>query len=271
MKFCYIDESDAGDGSLVVAVGVIVDGSRMHLTKSDWAALLETMSGRLGAPLREFKASDLYQGSGRWRGMEGSERGQVISDVVKWIDDRKHYIVYSGVTAAAMEACTREELRDIPDTWCAADEHLLLAVQRHHQVLASPKGHTVVVLDQGRHGEHLVDFVRRPPAWTDDYYGRGRRQLPLNQIVDVPYFVDSAHAVLVQTADLFAYVLRRHVELSDFGDGERYTGEAAQVAAWSRDLAARAFRSDLWPTQNRTGAHELFRQLAPPSLIALRA
>jgi hypothetical protein len=271
LKFCYADESDSGDGALVVAVGVIVDGSRMHLTKADWSELLGAMSRRVGAQLREFKASDLYRGSGRWYGVPDEERAKVIGDIVKWLEDRKHNIAYTGIIRSSFNACSRPERGDLPDTWCAADAHLLLAIQRCHQRERSNKGHTVVVLDQGGHEGHLLEFARTPPAWTDDYYGRRRRDPPLNQIIDVPYFVDSAHAFLVQTADLFAYILRRYVELTDRGAPERYRGESAQVAGWAKSLARRAYRSDLWPSKKRTAAHELFAEIAPPSLVGLRA
>lgn len=270
MKFCYIDESASGDGRVVVAVGVIVDGSRMHRTKSDWAELLQAMSERLGTPLREFKASDLYRGSGRWYGMAAQDRARVISDIITWLDSRRHRVAYSGILSSAFDGCERPERADFGDTWCAADAHLLLAVQRCHQRVRNNKGHTVLVLDQGGHEGHLVEFVRRPPAWTDLYYGRGRAGDALNQLIDVPYFVDSEHAVLVQTADLFAYILRHHVELTDLGADERYPGERRQVETWSRALAARSIRSDLWPSIGRTDAHRLFLELAPPSLSRLR-
>jgi hypothetical protein len=270
VKFCYIDESESGDHRVVVAAGVVVDGTRMHATKSDWSELLATLSERLDRPLREFKAKDLYRGSGRWSRMAARDRGQVISDVVEWWLERSHKIVYSGVLTEAYAACVRHELGDISDAWCAADVHLLLALQRAHQRIGSNKGHTVVVLDRGSHEKDLVEFVRTPPAWTDAYYARPRRSNRLDQIVDVPYFVDSEHAMLVQTADLFAYILRRLVELSDLDVPSSYAGEADQVSGWAGRLARQGLRSDLWPTQRRTAAHELFTELTPPSLVALR-
>jgi hypothetical protein len=44
MKFCYCDESGTGDEPIAVMVGVIVDATRMHVTKSDWSALLVRLS-----------------------------------------------------------------------------------------------------------------------------------------------------------------------------------------------------------------------------------
>jgi len=43
MKFCYIDESGTGDEPYAVMIGVIVDSSRMHVTKKDWAELLSIL------------------------------------------------------------------------------------------------------------------------------------------------------------------------------------------------------------------------------------
>ena len=270
VKFCYIDESEGMNGQVVVSAGIVVDGARMHATKSDWTSLLTTVSGRLPAPLREFKASDLYRGAGRWSRMSGIDRAYVMDDIIAWIAERKHAVVYSGALKSAYDECTRPEVVDLPDTWCAANQHVLLALQRSHQQLRSPKGHTVTIFDIGGHNEHLVHFVRTPPSWTDAYYGRTRNAPRLGQLVDVPYFVDSEHAMLVQTADFVAYVLRRYVELVDLASGERYAGESAKVESWARAIAERAPIRHLWPQRQRTTAHDIFRDLAPPSLAALR-
>jgi len=44
MKFCYLDESGTGEEPIAVMAGVITDAVRMHVTKSHWAALLNTLS-----------------------------------------------------------------------------------------------------------------------------------------------------------------------------------------------------------------------------------
>ena len=54
MKFCYCDESGTGDEPIAVMVGIVVDAQRMHLTKADWAELLETLSQLLGGPSPSF-------------------------------------------------------------------------------------------------------------------------------------------------------------------------------------------------------------------------
>jgi hypothetical protein len=126
-------------------------------------------------------------------------------------------------------------------------------------------------MDRGRHDLDIAGFVRQPQPWTDDYYAKLPRAERLSHIVDVPYFVDSAHAILVQTADLYAYILRRHVEIENMASRQRYVGESDLIGAWARCLAGRAPRGDLYPTTGRRPVHDLFREIAPPALVSLRA
>lgn len=272
VKFCYVDESAPGDGAYVVVVGVVVDGLRMHLTKGDWDTLLTSASRRLGRALPEFKASDLYRGSGRWNGVSWADRSGVVTDVLSWLANRKHTIIFTGAseTPRAALAATRIEIADLPDPWCVAATHLILALQRAHQKLPGAKGHTVLVADETSHRVHLTDFVRSPFSWSDAYYGRPPRRRALDQIVDVPYFADSRHVLLIQTADLLAYILRRYVELSGVGASEMVRGERANVEVWSRAIASRSPLSSVWPRRGGTGVDELFRALAPPPLADLR-
>lgn len=74
--------------------------------------------------------------------------------------------------------------------------------------------------DQKGYSELLLN----PPEWTDTYYSRGKKQNRLDQIIDVPHFVDSAHVGMIQLADCISYFLRRHIEIVEAVVPPRYEG-----------------------------------------------
>ncbi|TAM56882.1 MAG: hypothetical protein EPN50_09880, partial [Chloroflexota bacterium] len=67
MKFCYIDESADGAGRTIIAVGLIVDASRMHLARDEWSSMLRNWRKVAGKQIPEFKAAELYRGNGPWK------------------------------------------------------------------------------------------------------------------------------------------------------------------------------------------------------------
>lgn len=270
MKFCYLDESGTGDEPYAVMVGVVVDAQRMRPTKADWAELLATLSEVVGKPVLEIHTRDFYAGNGPWRGIDGPQRAQVIEEVFEWLSERKHRIVYSAVDKAAFFSTFPADPRqaDVKTLWRFLALHVVLAVQKQFQKEPKNKGNTLFVFDNEEREEmRFTDLVREPPAWTDTYYGRARKQDRLDQVIDVPYFADSRDVGLLQLADFVAYFLRRHVELADGGDVERYGSEKTQVGRWaSKALAQSIPRAAMFAKKGRCACAELFYGFAPPSL-----
>ena len=97
MKFCYFDESGTGDEPYAVMAGVIVDGARMRVTKTDWEALLSVLSKKIGKQVKEFHSKDFYGGNGVWKGLDGNLRARVISAVLEWLKERKHKVTFCAV------------------------------------------------------------------------------------------------------------------------------------------------------------------------------
>jgi hypothetical protein len=98
---------------------------------------------------------------------------------------------------------------------------------------ASNKGNTVLVFDnEEREQKDYTDLIIDPPTWSDSYYNRDSNKERLDQIIDVPHFVDSKHVGLIQVADLVAFFLRRHLELASGCKKARYKGEEEKVETW---------------------------------------
>jgi hypothetical protein len=271
MKFCYLDESGTGDEPYGVMVGVIVDALRMRPTKADWRALLDELSGIVGKQVDEIHTRDFYAGNGPWRGIDGPKRAQVIAEIFDWLRERKHRLAYSIVDKEVFFRDFPQDPRfnDIKTLWRFLALHVLLSVQKHHQRERKNKGNTLFVFDNEEREEmRFTDLVRNPPAWTDSYYSRGKKQDQLDQLIDVPYFADSADVGLLQLADFVAYFLRRHVELAEGKGAERYKGEAMQVEEWVDIAFDQSIPgAALYPKKARCDCAELFYSFAPGCVV----
>lgn len=267
MKICYCDESGTGNEPIAVMVGVIVDSHRMHVTKDEWQELIVALARIVGRPVNELHTRDFYAGNGIWHGLPGAERTRIIGEVFRWLAQRRHNIVYASVDKAVYH--TTQKAGQLPpqvgSLWRFMGLHLLLSVQKCHQSAAGTKGNTIFVFDnEERERMRFTDLVASPPAWTDSYYRKKKKQARLDQVVDVPYFGDSQEVHLLQVADFFAYFLRRHAEIASGYVAEKYAEEASQVAGWISILRERSLPARfMYPAVGRCEAATLFHDHAP--------
>jgi hypothetical protein len=272
VNLCYCDESGTGEEPIATMVGIIVDAARMHLTKQNWEELLTELSHMANRQIRELHTTNFYAGNGIWRDIDGPTRAAVITAIIEWLAERKHHLVYTSVVKASyFEAFGAKDIPDELNTvWRFMGFHLVLAMQRHCQREQGVKGHSIFIFDNNeREKMRFTDVIRRPAAWSDRYYDRGKKQNQLDHIVDVPYFGDSQDGGLIQLADLAAFILRRYAEIKEGLVGPRYDDEEQRVTAWAQALAARAINTPIYPKRGRQYAHELFFRHAPQSIRAL--
>jgi len=271
MKFCYIDESGTGDEPYAVMVGVLIDAYRMRPTKADWDGLLQHLTELVERPVIEFHTRDFYAGNTPWRGLHGGRRADVISAIFQWFAGRRHHIVISAIDKEKFDGEPSDHpfMADIGGVWRCLALHMALSIQKHSQRQKKNKGNTVMVFDEhGRDEKDFAELVLTPPAWTETYYDRSKKQAPLDQIVDVPHFVDSAHVGLIQVADCFSYFLRRHLEIHEEKIPPRYDGEAEMVGEWvEMALDCCIPMASIYPKKGRCNAAELFFSVAPNTLI----
>jgi hypothetical protein len=273
MKLCYCDESGTGDEPIAVMVGIIVDSHRMHVTKDEWCELLESLSRVVGRQVTEIHTRDFYSGNGTWRELKGPQRADIISNVLSWLSARRHSIVYTSVEKSRFYVS--QKAGQIPSEaatlWRFLGLHLLLAVQKDHQTYDRNKGHTIFVFDnEERERMKFTDLVSNPPAWTDSFYSKKKKQARLDQIVDVPYFGDSEEVHLLQVADFLAYFLRRHAEIAAGYSQERYPDEAERLSGWMQSIKARSIGgSMIYPATGRCECADLFFNHAPDVIRTL--
>lgn len=267
MKFAYIDESGTGDEPYAVMAGVIIDAQRMRPTKDEWSALLTALSEITEKEVKEFHTRDFYAGNKPWRGLSGAKRAEIITEIFKWFQNRRHHIIFTAIDKERL----KNEYSDHPFTeslgslWKILASHFALAVQRAHQSQKGNKGNTVLIFDaHDKDQKEFSELVISPPEWTDTYYSREKNQKRLDQIIDVPHFVDSQHVGMIQLADCVSFFLRRHLELTDGGQEERYDGETAVVSEWASSILERCSALPAtYPKRQRCEAAEYFFQLAP--------
>lgn len=271
MKFCYVDESGTGDEPFAVMAGVLVDAYRMRPTKEEWDGLLAHLAGIVKRDVKEFHTKDFYAGNSPWRGLKGHARTEILSAIFEWYAERKHHIVFSVIDKSSHERLAGEHpfTETTGGLWQTLALHLALSVQKHNQKQKNNKGNTVLVFDAHDKDEKAYsELLLDPPEWTDTYYARGKKQDRLDQIVDVPHFVDSAHVGMIQLADCISYFLRRHIELQEGAVPPKYDGEEEIVGRWAELALNQSIpRSAIYPKKGRCDAAEFFYQLAPPSIV----
>ena len=270
VRLCYCDESGTGDEPIATMAGIVVDASRMHLTKGHWLELLASLSAGVGRQVVELHTRDFYAGNGVFRGTDGKARTRLITDIFRWIHDRKHRIVYAAVSKASyFEACRNQDIpAELNTVWRFMGYHLILAMQKHCQRESGVKGHTIFIFDnEEREKVRFTDLIARPPAWSDTYYDRRTNQGALDHIVDVPYFGDSKDVPLIQLADVISFFIRRYAEIAEGVAGERYDGEGDNLTSWMADIVLRSIGTQyIYPRRGRDYSAELFYRHAPASV-----
>lgn len=267
MKLCYCDETGTGKEPYAVLLGVVVDASRMHVTKDDWSFLLRHLSEMVGQELLELHTRNFYSGSGIWRNMSGSQRSDAIDFFIDWFSQRKHHVVFSAIDKGAHK--TMRETGEIPEeidtVWKAMGFHVALAVQKNFQNEGKNKGNTIFVFDEEVKEEtRFQKLLLNPPSWSDSYYGKQKKQKSFCQLVDAPYFADSKNVGLLQVADFLAYFVRRYIEITEDAVPAKYKNETEKINGWFQKIKLRSIPyHSMYPKKMRCRTADLFWNLAP--------
>jgi|SRR5690554_2047843 len=267
MKLCYCDETGTGEEPYAVLLGVVVDASRMHVTKADWASFLSQLSEMVGQEFQELHTRNFYSGSGIWKKLTGQQRSDAIDFFIDWFSERKHHVVFSAIDKKQYKAMQDNDdiPKEIDTVWKAMGFHVALAMQKNYQSEAKNKGNTIFVFDEEVKEEtRFQKLLLNPPEWSDSYYGKHKKKERLCQVVDAPYFADSKNVGLLQVADFLAYFVRRYIEIAEGAIPEKYKGEAEKVNGWFKKIKARTIPyQSMYPKRQRCDTAELFWRLAP--------
>ena len=273
MKVCYVDESgNTAQDPCLVMVGILVDAARLHRTQKEFAEVFDIVQGLFEENLRELKGSKIILGRDRWRKVNPDIRKLIAGYFCSWIAQKKHRLIVTAIDQAKLKVMREDgEPAERQDGWIAAGLHVALQIQKANQASGNNKGHTFLIFDDNKvKADTLSDLLWKPPSWTDDYYGKKKRQDPLDQIIDTTFSIKSHHAGLVQVADLFAFIFRRYAETEDYDAEEEWPGEKALIDDYVNSLVGRLLpKSARWPARAGSSAAKWFNGIAPPSLKAL--
>ena len=267
MKFCYCDETGTGEEPYAVLLGVVVDGSRMHVTKKDWSQFLDSLSKTIGKKLQELHTRNFYAGNGVWKGMDGPQRSAAIDLFIKWFGKRKHHVVFTAIDKASFQDI--KDAGNLPDgldtVWKAMGFHVALSMQKRFQSEGKNKGNTIFIFDEEVKEEvKFQKLILSPPVWSESYYNKPKNKDPLDQIVDAPYFADSKNVSLIQVADFLSYFVRRYIEIQTGAVPAAYAEEAAKIDGWFTSIKSRSIPyQNMYPKTKRCDVAEFFWQLAP--------
>jgi len=278
MQFVYIDESGISDEPVGVMAGVVADSHRMRLTKRDWNRLLVALSDIIGRKISEIHTRDFYSGNSPWRELDGHQRSSIIDEIFRWLQRRRHSIVYTAVDKSIFFKQFKDEpfYDDVKTLWRFMALHLALCIQKCYQ--GSPRGNTrtvnptgqcvLIFDDEKREEKKFTDLLSNAPNWTDSYYDKREIQEKFSQIIDIPHFVDSKDVGLIQLADFICFFLRKNIELNMGYTKPDYADEIEKVSRWSGNILDCAIaKRNIFVSKGRCDCAKLFCRYAPSILL----
>lgn len=269
--FTYVDETGIdGLSPLIVMTGIVVNSERLTRTQDELASIFTTLEEIVPGNLKELKSSQMLAKTGPWRAVDGQRLRNVITNLCDWLVNRKHDLAWAAIEHQALTA-TPPPVPALSSAWPAAAMHIALQLQRCHQDKPGSKGRVILVFDDNQKGlSDIGELVFAPPTWTDAFYSRKPTSPALSCLIDTPFAVKSHHVGLVQVADIFAAIFRRHAELAEYGHEEKYAGEAGYVQDWVSQLQPRLLaKAHRWPSRAPSPSATWYRAVAPSSLLAL--
>jgi len=219
---------------VLVVAGLLVNTHRAGKTRREFSDLLAALSEHAGRPLDELKGQQLFRGSGPWRACGHEKRALARHEVLRWIANRRHAVVASGLVYQTLPAA----IRACPDVAALtprvlATLHCSLAIQRNQyatQASSQNKLVALLVFDQqdGPDQARTQALLARPEPWILKFVRPKTAGDELSAIVDTAYFADSRRAPLIQVADFLAFMIQRKATL-DAGGTTAFRGEAEVI------------------------------------------
>lgn len=250
MRICYLDESGHCGKKhnphqpIEIVAGVITDATKLFKTQRQHSDIIDVLRDG-GVQVDELKASEIYRGRKDWCDENPEFRADVISVLLEWAAKRSCKLIICPISSETFfqykaNGCKFSERFSYP--YEAAAMNAVLAIQRDNRTKKNNKGRTLMVFDEQKgHDENLLKLLEEDLSYTDGYTQykappRAKAPPRLDQILDVPHFSKSHQTVMIQLADLVAFVAAKHIAFACLGAKEKYEGEAVRIAEWNKKL-----------------------------------
>jgi len=265
MKFIYIDESGKDNKSpYAVLCGISFDHNRMRKTKEAWLTFLVWLNEQ-GIKTPEMHTAQFFAGSGVWYKLDGTKRKQIISKVIKWINERSHEFCVVSAEKKKFSDTQNASLPIYKNIWFFLSTHLIFAFSKRYQNEKGVKGDFIAIFDDGCVGEEFNSFIlsRDADILFREYSGIKKGVLKLS---DAPLSANSKHASLIQIADFIVFFVRRKIELEN-GMEEKYAGEKKDINDFYKKLSKNKLAQRLtYKKVGRSNIEESFYVVAPDFL-----
>lgn len=277
MKFCYIDESgNSSHNTISVMAGMLVDFTKVNkhsgIFRDERDKLFSEYHSVNGSTkIDEVKTYQIYEGKKNWSKVDADIRKEFIKNACRMCERIPCEIVFSVVSFKKYNEAKHGLKPALKGIWQWQACHLILQIQAQHFKIKGNKGNTLVIFDD-HHGD--MDVLYEAFNGSADFHSfysycvsRKKKILKkeenLNQIIDL-LSVESKSSIFIQLSDVFAYILRRHVELSS-GEPELCIGDKAFTEECFKILKPKIIYKDKYWNQ-KVPVCELLSSIAPRNL-----
>ena len=278
MYVCYVDESGHTGEKLdpnqpvEVVCGVLTDITKLFKTQRELSELMQVLKDK-GISVDELKARQVYGGRGSWKNVDGDLRHDIFEILLKWAIERKCKFIICPIDSkkffdAKKNNCAYSKLLKHP--YEAGAINVTLAIQRAHGSKKNNKGKTFIIFDeQAKHDKHVGNLVTKHIHHFDDVYGfspspRLKYQPErLDAIVDVPLFSKSNASILIQVADMVAFVVNQYLKLKVYDFEESYTGEKKRIGKWYKTIGDNVLAHTAIDPPGKDASCVYFRDIRP--------
>lgn len=277
MKICYLDESghcgekENPNQPVEILCGVVTDATKLFKTQRDHADVIEILR-QGGVQINELKAAEIYRGRKEWANAGHELRDEVFGVLLRWAKDRNCKFLPCPIDSIEFfkrkkAGCAISKKLQYP--FEAGALNAVLALQREFRQTKKNKGKTIVIFDeQQKHDDRLIHILEEDLSFTDAYTlykapPRAKAPPRLDQIIDIPHFSKSHLAVLIQVADIGAFVINRYIDIVLAGQPEKYPGERAKIEGWYMIMSQNMIRHTSIDPPGRDELCEYYRSIRP--------
>ena len=208
MYLFYLDESGDPDSwqesDNFILAGIAVHEGQVRRLSEQFDAVQRRFFPAIVMPI-EFHAQHIHSGKGRFRQMPRADRAALLDSAYDVIANATFPNLIAFITSIHVSAVTSasQALRDCLEDVCHRFNTFLV-----RQFNAGHRDKGLLIIDksgrEARIRELMAEFERQ-----------GTQHGYLGNIMDVPYFADSAHTRMLQMADLSAFAGGRYFNAND--------------------------------------------------------
>lgn len=207
-----------------------------------------------------------------WGGVDPKFRDLVFDALLLWATERKCKFVICPIDSVSFfklkkKGCPICNKLHFP--FESAAFNAVLAIQKEFSGIKKNKGKTIVIFDeQKKHDDRFIQLFENDLEFTDGYTGykaplRAKAPPRLDQIVDIPHFSKSHLAVLIQIADIAAFIANRHIDLCLAGGKEKYKGEKAKIKKWYATIQSAMIKPSSINPKGKDELVSFYREIRP--------